>query len=94
MRNYGKFLLYRCNRHLSPANRYLITTAVSFIPNENHNGLQTGAASDRLGLGQGPDVPFAGEGRARGSASARVSSDDEKVRDHVVAVSVHFHLLT
>lgn len=55
--------------------------------------MQTGAAADRLGLGQGLDVPFAREGRRRGTASTRESSDDEKVRGHVAAVVVYFHLL-
>ncbi|CAM9509843.1 unnamed protein product [Pylaiella littoralis] len=44
---------------------------------------KTGAAADRLGLGQGLDVPFAREGRRRGTASTRESSDDEKAGEDV-----------
>lgn len=62
------------------------------MPDKNDDFMQTGAAADRLGLGQGPDVPFPEEGRGRGSASARGSSDDEKVWEYVAAVEVYFHL--
>lgn len=80
----------RCDA-VSPSNRYRNYRLISSMPHKIDIAKQMGAAADRLGLGQDPDTPFA---RGRVTASARTSSDDEKVREHVTAVvAVRFHLL-